>query len=274
MPINLTNGVALFEGILTGGSPPVIIGGVELYNLEVPGQIPWGGRQMMAVHKLPGGARVIDSMGRDDTDLSWAGYLEGPTAISRALELDSLRISGAEVQLTWDTLSFTVVVSEFICHHHRRNWAPYTIRCVVVADNSAAFVAYNQPPTLLSSINSDLNSALSSLLPIASEASTALGVAQTALSVVGATTKGSSAYIGALSDLDTAQGVLTGVTTSSNTGLLPFVGSTLGILGQSTAAGAVGAIPTLVTEAGNLAGSLQQNGYTSRAYVNLQTSVS
>ena len=109
-------------GALTGGAPPVVLGPVTFTDLETPEKIPFGGKQMLAVHKLPGGMRVIDSMGRDDMDIGWSGILEGPLATPRALQIDQLRIQGLPITLTWDVLSWTVVVSDFVADYVHRNW--------------------------------------------------------------------------------------------------------------------------------------------------------
>lgn len=257
-----------FAGLLGGGAPPVVLGPVSFAGLEVPQEIPWGGQQMLAVHKMPGGMRVINAMGRDDVDLIWSGYLEGPYATQRAIELDALRVSGLPQLLSWDALNYTVVVAEFHANYRRRNWIPYTIRCVVVQDNAAVFAT--QAPGLLTTINNDLNSVLQTVMPIASEVSQAVGVAQTALGVAGAMTKGSSAWVSALSDLDLAKGQIDNVVSSGNLTLQGATQSTLGILGESSAAGAISAIPGLIAGAGSLAGALQQNGYIGRAYTNLE----
>ncbi|HQT62775.1 hypothetical protein [Acidiphilium sp.] len=126
-------------GQLFGGYGSVTIGPVRLQGIEVPNSIPVGGRQMMAVHKLPGGQRVIDAMGRDDADIVWSGILQGPAAEQRMQLLDGLRQSGQEITLTYGTSVFTVVVAAFAASYERLNWIPYKIACTVVADQAASF---------------------------------------------------------------------------------------------------------------------------------------
>ena len=55
----------------------VTLGGFAFQDFEVPERIPAGGEQMLAIHKLVGGRRVIDAMGRDDAALEWSGYFLG-----------------------------------------------------------------------------------------------------------------------------------------------------------------------------------------------------
>src|SRR5689334_14980148 len=62
----------------------LLIGPVLLEAFELPARVGWGGRQRMAVHRLPGGRRVIDAMGRDDADIAWTGVFTGSDAVARA----------------------------------------------------------------------------------------------------------------------------------------------------------------------------------------------
>ena len=151
-------------------APPVMLGPVVFTGLETPEKAPWGGKQKLVVHKLVGGLRVIDAMGRDDMDISWSGILEGPLATPRALQLDQLRVQGNQLPLTWDVLSWTVVVGEFKADYTRLNWIPYSISCVVVQDNSAQLAG--QAPTLGVAVLQD----------VAQAQATATGYVQSALS--------------------------------------------------------------------------------------------
>jgi hypothetical protein len=146
-----------FGSLLSGGAPPVVLGPVVFDDIEVPERIEFGGAQSMVVHKMPGGMRVIDAMGRDDMDMTWSGILEGPGATSRALMLDSLRVGGLPWTLTWDILSWTVIVKNFKGIYQKRNWIPYTIECMVVFDNSANFNP--TVPTVQQSVNNDVATA-------------------------------------------------------------------------------------------------------------------
>jgi hypothetical protein len=40
----------------------LLIGPVLLEAFELPARVAWGGRQRLAVHRLPGGRRVIDAL--------------------------------------------------------------------------------------------------------------------------------------------------------------------------------------------------------------------
>jgi hypothetical protein len=125
------------------------LGAVTFANFEVPQKINFGGQQMLAVHKLIGGQREINAMGRDDDDITWAGLfgLDG-TAVFRARFLDSMRIAGTPIPLTWDQFNYTVVIKEFKCNFERTYQIPYSITCTVVQDLNQPFpvllpVGYN-----------------------------------------------------------------------------------------------------------------------------------
>jgi len=268
-------GIVSALATLAGSGPPVVLGPVVFNDIEVPQELPWGGSQQLIIHKLPGGARVVDAVGRDDLDLAWTGYLEGPEAIGRALQLDQLRVSGLPYPLTWDSLNFTVIVREFIAHQRHANWIPYSIKCVVLVDNSASFGIGGQ--SLLGSLGNDLASALNVALPVIQTVQTAIGVAQTALGVVGAVTKGGVGFTNTLLALSTAQaavGDALSISDGTLAGVAGGVAGIAGILGTSSAQVAVSRIATFVGAAGQLAGTLYQSGFLNRATINLNNASS
>lgn len=137
---------------------PIVLslGDVLFADLEVPERITFGGGQQLVVHKLVGGTRVVDAMGRDDLPLRWSGTFMGKDALSRARYLDAMRIAGQAVPLVWSELLYTVVVARFEADFEREWMIPYRIICEVVADHS-------QPQTSLAgpSINDLIGSDLS-----------------------------------------------------------------------------------------------------------------
>jgi hypothetical protein len=160
--LSIVSNVGAFASFLFGGGPPVVLGDVTFQELETPEKIPFGGKQMLVVHKLPGGARVIDAMGRDDLDLAWSGILEGPLASYRALEIDNYRTTGVPIVLSWGIYSYTVVVHSFIANYSKSNWIPYELSCIVVQDNAAgAPPAPSIPQQILADVQSAVNVATS-----------------------------------------------------------------------------------------------------------------
>ncbi len=116
----------------------LLLGPVLFQGFELPSTIAWGGAQRLAIHRMPGGSRVIDAMGRDDNDITWAGIFTGPDAATRARGLDLMRSSGNLWPLTWGSFFYSVVIAKFEAQQVRSNWIPYQISCCVLQDESAA----------------------------------------------------------------------------------------------------------------------------------------
>ena len=114
----------------------LIIDDFEFTAFEVPDVINFGGAQSLSVHKLPGGSRIIDSMGRDDAPLEWSGVFTGKNALTRARFLDGYRVAGNIHTLTWGTFIYSVVIREYLPKYERDNHIPYRIVCEVIADLS------------------------------------------------------------------------------------------------------------------------------------------
>ena len=108
------------------------LGGILFQDFEIPEQINFGGRQSLTTHRLPGGARVVDAMGRDDDDIRWSGRFRSASAGRRARSLDFLRAAGKPVTLAWDAFRYTVVVSEFQADFRQAYEIPYAVSCHVV----------------------------------------------------------------------------------------------------------------------------------------------
>lgn len=113
------------------------LGDFVFSGTEIPEAIPFGGDQAMVVHRLVGGRRVIDAMGRDDAPLEWSGVLFGAEALERARYLDWLRVSGRELDLSWSELSHRVVIRSFRARYLLANNIPYSITCEVVEQTSS-----------------------------------------------------------------------------------------------------------------------------------------
>ena len=120
--------------------PVLLLGPIFFEDFELPSSIAWGGAQSLTIHRLPGGARVIDAMGRDDADITWNGIFSGPDASARSRALDLMRVEGSFWPLTWDSFFYTVVVARFEADHQRSNWIPYRITCAVVQDEASALL--------------------------------------------------------------------------------------------------------------------------------------
>lgn len=112
----------------------VILDDFTFQDFEVPDQINFGGQQMLKVHKLLGGKRVIDALGSDDDPMEWSGRFRGSDAVSRANTLDTKRRAGKPITLAWGELSFTVIISHFSAIYENPYEVPYTIKVEVVEE--------------------------------------------------------------------------------------------------------------------------------------------
>ncbi len=118
----------------------LLLGPLLLQGFELPGRISWGGAQRIAVHRLPGGRRVLDSMGRDDAPITWQGVFTGADAGLRARLLDLMRADGSVWPLIWDSFLYSVVVARFDAEFMRANWIPYRVELTVLRDEAEGFV--------------------------------------------------------------------------------------------------------------------------------------
>lgn len=110
---------------------PIFINDLVLEDIRGASGISFGGSQILAVHRLPGGGRVVDALGGSDADLRWRGVLRGSAAYELAQELDSLRVAGAPVSLSWGQAAYTVLIAELDLEFDCPWWIPYSIRCTV-----------------------------------------------------------------------------------------------------------------------------------------------
>lgn len=111
------------------------LGGIAFDGYSTPSSFPLGGKQGMAVHKLPGGSRVIDTLGPDEADIHWSGFFFSNDAEQRALIVDAMRASGQVVPLTVEDQFRSVIVYDFTYRFRRYPvWIEYEITCVVASN--------------------------------------------------------------------------------------------------------------------------------------------
>ena len=122
----------------------LLLGPIAFTDYSPPECLPFGGRQQMAVHKLIGGQRVIDTLGPDDEDIQWSGRFFGAGALSTCLALDSLRAAGQVLPLSYAGMGYTV-----------RGYSPsasmveYKIRCVVSTNGAHGLLGAIVPSSSL-----------------------------------------------------------------------------------------------------------------------------
>ncbi len=191
--VRLGQGVAqsyhALTNLLAGGDSPqpgtVQVGSVNLSAFACPESIGFGGTQMLTVHKMPGGARVLDAMGPDDRALAWSGILLGPDAVAQARALDLIRQQGVVVPVSWDDFDYDVIVTNFEPDYKRAAWVPYRIECTIKSDYSGPQPGGGLLGGLLG--GTGLGGVLGGVGSVLGEAASTVGaVVQSAQQVVGA----------------------------------------------------------------------------------------
>ena len=218
----------------------LLLGGVVLDGFEVSEPIGFGGAQALAVHKLPGGARVIDAMGPDNGVISWRGILSGSDASDRARQLDAIRVAGLAVPLAWDVFTATVIVSDLRLAFANSWWVPYRIGCTVLVGTQLP-----GPAAVITDVLSDVLGDLG-LAGAAPGVSAALAL----VGAPGATVGGSQAFAAAVNALNAAGLGISSAITASETGM------------------SATDLPSLVNAAGSLASLTSAAGYVGRAETN------
>jgi hypothetical protein len=130
------------------------LGGLELDGFEIPAGVRFGGAQRVVVHRLIGGARVIDTLGRDDAALRWSGIISGTDAADRARAFDAMRAAGQTLELAWNAFAYSAIITELDLDFSSPWWIPYRIACTVVADLAQSFADFL--PDLAESVTADL----------------------------------------------------------------------------------------------------------------------
>jgi len=228
----------------------LLLGPVLFQDFELPERISWGGKQQLAVHRLPGGARVIDAMGRDDKEITWSGIFSGNGGSGRARLIDLMRAEGSVWPLTWEAFFYSVVIAGFDADYSRSNWIPYRITCTVLRDEAEALVL------AVASLAADALSDLSSAVGFGGGID--LSSPLNALAAPGATTLGSGAYGTALGSLSGASAQIDGAMASQEV--------VLNAAAPDSAAG----LTQAVGSSGSLAALAGARGYVQRALGNLQ----
>lgn len=240
----------------------LVLGPVAFSDFEIPERIQFGGAQRLAVHKLPGGQRVIDALGRDDCEITWCGIFAGPDATERARLLDLLRAQGALLPLTWDVFFYTAVICSFEAEYSKNWWIPYRITCTVLRDEAGGLIDFpvapgNQPP-------SDIAAAA----VLTSGTGIDLSPLQAAIAAPAATTPGSAAYLAAQGIAGQAQAQI-GSDLAAAEAQLSAAAPAAVPMGQGSVNAGIAAIGEAAKAAAQLGVLAAARGYLGRAIVNL-----
>ena len=123
------------------GQFAVTLGSVTLQGFEVPDEAPWGGNQALTVHKLVGGSRIIDAMGRDDRLVEIKGLFLSADADNRAQQVDTMRKAGLPVIWSYGPHVYQVVIRAFLPEFKQLGRVPYHLKLEILID-------YSQPSAL------------------------------------------------------------------------------------------------------------------------------
>jgi hypothetical protein len=236
----------------------LVLGPIVFQDFEIPSGINFGGRQLLAVHQLTDGQRVVDSIGPDESEISFSGTFSGADATSRSRLLNFLRATGGELNLTWDVFFYTVVVSHFDANYENPVWIPYRISCTVVRDEAVS--AVSSVISLANSILADLGVAAGQCASLGLEFTDV----QSSLANPGATTLGSAAYLAAQSGVSLAQSAITTQIGSTEATLQAAISSS-----PSSAGSLIANLMTSTTAAQKLANFISARAYVGRAARNL-----
>jgi hypothetical protein len=230
------------------------LGGVVFQDFEIPESINFGGDHKLIIHQLPGGSRVIDAMGPDDSEIRWTGRFRGESAEQRALLLDFLRRQGGNLLLNWSLHRYQVVIREFKADFRQSYEIPYSISCTVVLDEIQALAT--AAIGFIEALAADLLTAtgLAGVIGMPAINTAVTGVA-TAFSnyqagvpnstnlITTATASAEPALLGSLlSSISGAQSAVTGAINSTGAAI-----NTTGSVGGVTAGGAPAAMASTLT---------------------------
>jgi hypothetical protein len=73
LPVEVASVLFSLLEVLKLATDVLVLGSLAFDDWSTPSKMGYGGRQMTAVHKLPGGARVVDTLGPDEKDIQWTG---------------------------------------------------------------------------------------------------------------------------------------------------------------------------------------------------------
>ncbi len=147
-------GAPMIRLILAGQSSQI-----EFLDIELPQRIRFGGEQLLSLHQMMGGKRILDAMGAADEPICWEGIFTSLSAVYRARYCDTLRRTGEACTLSWGAFSYTGVVRGFSADFTRGGlYIPYRIAFEVAQDNTA-FVYTPPQISLHAQMNADMSRA-------------------------------------------------------------------------------------------------------------------
>lgn len=232
-----------------GKNTTVKLGSMTLSGPEVPDALRVGGEQVLVIHRLPGGDKIIDNGGNDPYRLSLTGRFQGTNALTRAQTIDTMRLAAKTVTFSAAGGNWRVLIRSYAYTYAQKGAViQYELELEVIPSNASTTASGTS--ALSSLVGSGVTGALSTVTStIVDVSSVASSITSTAQNVIGQITPIAN-MIGVGGPLAKAQDALTSVsgmaTTGENLANLPTAlsGTITGL--QST----VGQLSSTVEQAG------------------------
>ncbi len=235
----------------------LLLGPIAFQDFEVPAGVNFGGRQRLALHRLPSGLRVVDTLGRDDADICFTGIFTGSDATSRARGVDEMRVAGIALPLTWDVFFYTVLIAEFYADYCNGSWIPYWIRCTVLQDEASALTQV--AASLASAVISDASSAIGYAYGTGID----LAGLHPMLTAPGAMTRGTAPFVSAQARLTGTASSIADAVSAADAGLTAISDAPV-----ATAQDGVNALAGATDTSGRLASLVAAGAHVRRAATN------
>ena len=118
--------------------------------------------QHMAVHRLPGGARVVDTLGPDEADIRFTGVMYNDNAYGVSDTLDALRLAGTQVPLMFAGRFYLVIVAKTKVDIRRfPQLVSYDVACLVTQNLMAGVLGAAIVSTVTQLVSADMATAMS-----------------------------------------------------------------------------------------------------------------
>ncbi|KXV20654.1 hypothetical protein [Gluconobacter japonicus] len=232
-----------------GKNGTVKLGSLTLSGPEVPDALRAGGEQVLVIHRLPGGDKIIDNGGNDPYRLSLTGRFQGTNALTRAQTIDTMRLAAKAVTFSAAGRSWQVLIRSYAYTYAQKGAViQYELELEIIPSNASTTATGTS--ALSSLVGSGVTGALKTITgTIADVSSVACSIVGTAQNAIGQITPIAN-MIGVGGPLAKAQDALTSIsgmaTTGENLANLPTaLSSTITGL-QST----VGQLSSTVEQAG------------------------
>lgn len=200
-----------------GQNTTVKLGSVTLTGPEVPDALRAGGEQVLVVHRLPGGDKIIDNGGNDPYRLSLTGRFQGTNALTRAQTIDTMRLAAKAVTFSAAGGNWQVLIRSYAYTYAQKGAViQYELELETIPSNASTTATGTS--ALSSLVGSGVTDALSTVTStIADASSVASEIAGTAQNVIGQITPIAN-MIGVGGPLAKAQDALTSVRSMTSTG--------------------------------------------------------